>query len=219
MSDKDSKDAKDGKAPKKGGKLKLIGIATAGLLLIGGGGAAAGYWIAGNAAAGHGEDAGADRPQLVPRDGEAHAPAAPASGGRHGAAAPAASTAHGTGGNGSGTHGDGPPEDRSRFTATYHTIETPFTSNLAESDSFVQLQLGIATYYDGRVIDNLRTHEVAVRSAVLMALAQQDADLVASAAGREMLQQTLTRAINETLREKTGFGGIDNVYFTSFVVQ
>jgi flagellar FliL protein len=33
------------------------------------------------------------------------------------------------------------------------------------------------------------------------------------------LQQDLKGAINATLKQRTGFGGIDNVYFTTMVVQ
>ena len=33
------------------------------------------------------------------------------------------------------------------------------------------------------------------------------------------LQRQLTAAINDVLRDKEGFGGIDNVYFTSLVIQ
>ena len=38
-------------------------------------------------------------------------------------------------------------------------------------------------------------------------------------AGKEKLQQRLTKAINEALEEREGFGGVDNVYFRSFIVQ
>ncbi len=193
--------------PAKGGKLKTILFALVGLLVIGGGGAAAGYFIAGSGtASAHAPDP--DVPQLVLRagaDGEAHAapPAAPA-GGLAAAGAPA---------------GGEPRIDTSQYTATYHTIETPFTSNLNESDAFVQMSLGVATYYDSRVIENVVAHEPAIRSAVLMQLAAADEVMLASPQGRQQLQRDLTRAINATLRERTGFGGIDNIYFTSFVVQ
>lgn len=196
--------------PAKGGKLKMILVAVVGLLVIGGGGAAAGYFIAGSdAAAAHAPDP--DVPQLVPRagaEGAAHAapPAGPAdsAGSRAAAGAPA---------------GGEPRIDTSQYTATYHTIETPFTSNLNESDAFVQMSLGVATYYDSRVIENVVAHEPAIRSAVLMQLAAADEVMLASPQGRQQLQRDLTRAINATLRERTGFGGIDNIYFTSFVVQ
>lgn len=202
--------------PAKKGKGKIIGMALGGLLLLGGGGAAAGYW-----AAGSGDEAGGvdpDVPQLVLHG--AAASVGEGEGGGHGGGDSGPPVAHAVPrpANG-GPIRDGRPADVSRYTATYYPIEAPFTSNLKDSDAFAQLSIGVATYYDSRVIDNLRAHEPAVRSAVLMRLAEQDPDLVATEAGRTILQRELTQTINRVLREKTGFGGIDNVYFTSFVVQ
>ncbi|WP_333917165.1 flagellar basal body-associated FliL family protein [Sphingomonas sp. LR60] len=37
--------------------------------------------------------------------------------------------------------------------------------------------------------------------------------------GKAQLQKRLVATINQVLREKEGFGGISNVYFTTFVVQ
>ena len=37
--------------------------------------------------------------------------------------------------------------------------------------------------------------------------------------GKQLLQRRLAKAINDTLKEKEGFGGVGNVYFTNFVVQ
>lgn len=198
MSDK----AKPEKPPKKG-KLKVILMGLGALLIIGGGGAAAGFFLAGSSAGAHAPEP--DVPKLVPREG-AHGAAAPA---------PAAPGGHGE----SPAHGGEPRIDPTQYTATYHSIEAPFTSNLNESAAFVQLSIGVSTYYDARVVDAVKAHEPAIRSAVLMQLAAADEVLVASPAGRQQLQRDLTRVINEVLRERTGFGGIDNVYFTSFVVQ
>jgi flagellar protein FliL len=202
---------------KKKGKGKLFGMAAAALLLLGGGGAAAGYWAAGSAGEG-GHVIDPDIPQLVPH-GEA-ASAGEGEGGGHGGAASGPPVAHAVPRPANGAPiADGRPADVSRYAATYYPIEAPFTSNLKDSDAFAQLSIGVATYYDSRVIDNLRAHEPAVRSAVLMRLAEQDPDVVATETGRTILQRELTQTINRVLREKTGFGGIDNVYFTSFVVQ
>jgi flagellar FliL protein len=54
---------------------------------------------------------------------------------------------------------------------------------------------------------------------VLLQLAEQDPMTLSTPQGKAALQRTLTDAMNRTLRERTGFGGIDNVYFTSLVVQ
>jgi len=109
--------------------------------------------------------------------------------------------------------------DESAYKATYYPIVGPFTSNLNGSNSFAQLSISVATYYDGRVLDNIAEHETAIRSAILMSLAEQELATLSTQRGKQMLQQILTREINRVLKEKTGFGGVNNVYFTSFVVQ
>ena len=58
-----------------------------------------------------------------------------------------------------------------------------------------------------------------VRSAVLMTLADQDAFVITTPEGKKELQKTLKGAINDVLKQREGFGGIDSVYFTSFIIQ
>jgi 2-isopropylmalate synthase len=43
--------------------------------------------------------------------------------------------------------------------------------------------------------------------------------IISTSEGKLKLQQELKNAINSTLKQRTGFGGIDNVYFTTMVVQ
>ncbi|QTD56476.1 flagellar basal body-associated FliL family protein [Parasphingorhabdus cellanae] len=112
-----------------------------------------------------------------------------------------------------------PSFTESAFKATYYPIDGAFTSNLKNSNNFVQLSISIATYYDERVVENIKQHETAIRSTILMTLAEQEAAALSTHQGKEKLQGVLTNAINKMLKEKTGFGGINNVYFTSFVVQ
>ena len=58
-----------------------------------------------------------------------------------------------------------------------------------------------------------------VRSAVLETLAQQDADFINTPQGKVALRGALKKAINDVLSRRTGFGGVDDVYFTSFIIQ
>lgn len=115
-----------------------------------------------------------------------------------------------------------PEEERAdprRYSITYYPIAQTFTSNLNDRTTFVQLGLGVSTYYDERVLANLQRHEMAVRSAVLMTLADQDPQALATADGKRALQGVLKGVINDVLRSREGFGGVDGVYFTSLVMQ
>lgn len=109
--------------------------------------------------------------------------------------------------------------DSRRNKVSYYPIEKEFTSNLNDGQSFVQVGLGVSSYYDERVFANLQQHEMAVRSSVLLTLSSKDPGNLSTATGKLELQEDLKEAINEALRAKEGFGGIDSVYFTSFVMQ
>lgn len=114
---------------------------------------------------------------------------------------------------------DRAPVDPKKYEVTYFALEQSFTANLADGAGFVQLGLSLATYYDGKVVANINRQIVPIRSAILMVLSQQDAAFLSTPQGKQMLQRDLTKAINEVLREKEGFGGIDDVYFTNLVIQ
>lgn len=185
---------------KKGGKMKWVMIGLGGLLLAGGG-VGGGLYAAGMLGGGHAESK-PDVPHLVPRSEQKMA----GEGGEGGG-----------GESGGGDHGDS--AGGGEYASNYYTLEKEFTSNLRDSVHFVQVGIAVSTPYDDKVIGNLKTHEIAVRSAVLMALSETDEEQVFTSDGKEQLQKRLVAAINKTLKEKAGFGGVGNVYFTNFVVQ
>lgn len=116
---------------------------------------------------------------------------------------------------GAGAHASG----KQAYEPTYFEIEKNFTANLADADGFMQVQLGVSTHYDSRVLDNIKRHELPIRSAVLMTLSDQSVDVISTPQGKMQLQKALKDTINRVLQEKEGFGGVDDVYFTSFVIQ
>ncbi len=111
------------------------------------------------------------------------------------------------------------PVEAGMFQVSYYPIEEKFTSNLRDGAGFIQVGVGVSTYYDERVLQNVERHEMALRSAILMHLADQDPALMSTPKGKLVLKTRLAKAVNEVLEEKEGFGGIDDVYFTSFVMQ
>jgi flagellar FliL protein len=109
--------------------------------------------------------------------------------------------------------------DPKKYEVTYYPITEAFTTNLADGSGFLQVGISLSTFYDGKVINNIKRQAVPIRSVVLMVLAEQDPALLSTSQGKQRLQRQLTAAINDVLRDKEGFGGIDNVYFTSLVIQ
>lgn len=204
-----------GKKKKTGGKNKRLLMIGGAVLLLGGGGATAGFFVAGGMHKEAVSKEDPNRPQLVLKGENPEEIAntwiakAKEQGSEH--AAPAGSKGHGV---------DLPrPKNLASYQATYFQIPAPFTSNLSDSDAFAQISIAVATYYDNRVVQAIQTHELAIRSAILMMLAQEQEIDLATPEGKEKLQAKLLKIINDVLKSKTGYGGVDNVYFTNFVIQ
>ncbi len=112
-----------------------------------------------------------------------------------------------------------PVPQEEKFVTSYYEFPTPFTTNLKNSRKFIQAGLGIGTQYDASVIENLKKHELAVRSEVLLILADQtEADLI-GIENRKKVQDKIRDGINMILTERERFGGIENVFFTTLVMQ
>lgn len=105
------------------------------------------------------------------------------------------------------------------YKSSYYQIADPFTSNLLDGQSIVQMSLAISTLYDEKVINNVKDNEVGIRMAVVQDLSAEDAVDLQSEGGKVRLRSRLKNAINRALLQKTGYAGVDNVYLTNFITQ
>ncbi len=121
---------------------------------------------------------------------------------------------------------EGPPAkltkkspDAVRFDYSYLQLERDLLVNLSGSRKVMSLQVAVVTRYDQRVLDNVKKHEFALRSVIMDVLRQTvDADLNKPEFRKELAVRI--RDVMNTLLEKyEDFGGIEDVYFTSFIVQ
>ena len=199
MSDKKDKEAKPKKAKGKGMLVKLV----AGLVLVGaGGGGTFALVKSGMLGGGEGEaHAKEDNTPKLVRKGEED-PFAPKA---------------------EGKEGEGPAEVEgdggSEYRTSYYNFADDFTSNLKNSSALVQISIACSTRRDGRVLMWVKKHELAIRSEILVVLADTPEEDAFTPEGKERLQKRLTAAINKVLTQTEGFGGVDAVYFKSFLVQ
>ncbi|AKH44160.1 flagellar FliL protein [Altererythrobacter atlanticus] len=110
-------------------------------------------------------------------------------------------------------------EGGSKYRTAYFDFGDDFTSNLKNSEALVQVSLAASTQRDGRVLMWLKEHQTAIRSRMLVELANTGEEEVFTPEGKKKLQQRMTDAINEVLVDREGFGGVDRVYFRTFIVQ
>ena len=195
MADKETDEPK-----KKGGLVKIIGLVFGGLLLIGVG-LGAGFFMFG----GQGLTPSAEIEQIIERklkesgqlpeeDTELAEDAEPAL-----------------------QKKETPSVDT--FVTSYFEFDGNFTSNLRDSRKFLQLGVGISTQYDETVVENVELHQLALRSEILGTVSDFTEEDISGKEGRDRLAVKMVEAINAKLEVLEGFGGIDSVHFTSFVLQ
>ena len=195
MADKETDEPK-----KKGGLVKIIGLVFGGLLLIGVG-LGAGFFMFG----GQGLTPSAEIEQIIERklkesgqlpedEAEVAEDAEPAL-----------------------QKKETPSVDT--FVTSYFEFDGNFTSNLRDSRKFLQLGVGISTQYDEAVVANVELHQLALRSEILGTVSDFTEEDISGKEGRDRLAAKMVEAINAKLEVLEGFGGIDSVHFTSFVLQ
>jgi len=105
------------------------------------------------------------------------------------------------------------------FVTSYYNFADNFTTNLKSSKQFLQVSVGVSTQYDETVIENVEKHQMALRSEVLGTIGTFTVDDVEGKLGRDDLADKIKDAINMKLEDLEGFGGVEGVHFTSFVLQ
>ncbi|MBR2573973.1 MAG: flagellar basal body-associated FliL family protein [Loktanella sp.] len=105
------------------------------------------------------------------------------------------------------------------FETLYYELPGTLTTNLKDSRRFLQIGVGLSTQYDQAILQNVESNLLAVRAAILATLSDySEADVVGREA-RNALADDLKATINATLEELEGFGGVEGVLLTSFVMQ
>jgi serine/threonine-protein kinase len=112
-----------------------------------------------------------------------------------------------------------PDADNQRWKFNYYALEKPLLSKLADSRKVMQVTLTVMTHYDDRVIKNVKTHEFALRAGILDVMREKTEADTRNSDFRKILAEEVRLTINSLLEKYEGFGGIEEVMFTEFVVQ
>ena len=105
------------------------------------------------------------------------------------------------------------------FETMYYEFPATLTTNLKGSRRFLQVGIGISTQYDETVIENIEAHMPALTAEILATLSDYTEEEVAGREARFALAEDLRTTMNTTLTGLEGFGGIEKVHLTSFVIQ
>lgn len=105
------------------------------------------------------------------------------------------------------------------FQTLYYEIPGNLTTNLKDSRRFLQLGIGLSTQYDEQILQNAEMHLPAIKAAVLETLSDYGEEDVVGREARRLLSEDLKDSINAVLEDLEGFGGIEGVHLTSYVMQ
>ena len=105
------------------------------------------------------------------------------------------------------------------FQTLYYQIPGSMTTNLKGSRRFLQIEIGVSTKYDQEILDNVENHLTSLKADILAALSDYTEEMVEGREARKMLGSDLRDVINMKLEELEGFGGIEEVHLTSYVMQ
>ena len=106
--------------------------------------------------------------------------------------------------------------------AKYFPIEEPFTINFQnQSDNkvrYLQIKVALMSHQDS-VINSAELNLPMIQDALRNLFTDQDYQTVSTIAGRQQLQLAALNMVQSLLKEETGRGGLDQFYFTSFILQ
>ena len=102
----------------------------------------------------------------------------------------------------------------------YQPLEPPFVVNFGrEADvRFMQITIQVADR-DPAVIEQVKEHNPAIRNGLVMLFSSQDPEVLNTREGKEQLREDALAEVRRVLQEMTGRGRLENLYFTSFVMQ
>ena len=111
------------------------------------------------------------------------------------------------------------PTGGAGYVQTYHELTRPFIANLSNSKKVMQITIAVMTQYEAHVTENVDKHEFAIRSVVLDIMRQVSDSDITQPDFRVELAERVRLGINSVLERWENFGGIEEVYFTEFVIQ
>ena len=105
------------------------------------------------------------------------------------------------------------------YETTYFEFPGDFTTNLKGSRKYLQVSVGVSTQYDEKVMEVVDSHQLALRSEILSTISDFTEEEISGSDGKKKLSERLMVVLNKKLEALKEFPGIEDVYFTAFILQ
>lgn len=127
----------------------------------------------------------------------------------------------GHGGSADKKEGDGRGSDTGGGKApVYYAFDPAFVVNFQAQEGLRFLQIKVEVMArDQKVIAAVEQHMPVIRNNLVVLFSSQDFTTISTRVGKERLRTQSLAEIQKVLKENTGQPGIEQVYFTSFVMQ
>lgn len=104
--------------------------------------------------------------------------------------------------------------------AIYYPLKEKFVINynVRGRQRFLQAEMNLM-FRDNRVAKAIEQHMPRIRNDMIMLFSGQEFEDLQTPEGRELLRQDAVRQVRSILEEETGEPGVEQVLFTSFVMQ
>ena len=115
---------------------------------------------------------------------------------------------------------EGEEEEAVKGPPIYHPLDPKFVVSFRDQSSarFMQFTVQIMTR-DENVISQIKEHNPAIRSNLLLLFDNKTSDLMSSREGKEQLLLEITEDINASLQKLVDASGVEAAYFESFLIQ
>jgi len=124
------------------------------------------------------------------------------------------------GGKANNAGADGEEGEKVEGPPIYHRLDPKFVVSFRDQSNarFMQFSVQIMTR-DENVISQIKEHNPAIRSNLLLLFDSKTSDLMSSREGKEQLLLEITEGINASLEQLADASGVEAAYFESFLIQ
>jgi flagellar FliL protein len=110
-------------------------------------------------------------------------------------------------------------EDALPPNSIYIELTPPMVANYGSEGRLRYVRVGVSIRAQESVEDAIRRHLPWIRHELLMLVSAQTDEAIGSTTGRESLRDEALQRVRQVLREEEDVEGVEDVLFTSFVVQ
>lgn len=102
----------------------------------------------------------------------------------------------------------------------YDMEKPPLIVNFGKSSSIRVVQIGMSVLLKGEgSAEGMKKHEPMVRNNLLLVISAQGADSLKTREGKEQLRESMKHSLEEIFKKMSIKGHVENLFFTTFVMQ